>query len=390
MITKASNIALSVIVCFFINQINGQKNPTLKLKQDMQSLLDSLQETNGFPGATFCVILPNSERILLSSGIADSTKGTPMKTTHRMLSGSNGKTLFIAAALILASKNYYQLDDKIEKFIGDEPWFNRLPNANAITLRMLMNHTSGLEEYYELGDFMSLVKQNPNRSFSPIETFSYLFDREPLFEAGTAWGYADTNFILLGYILEKITNKKMYDLVQLYVIDPYQLRLTEPSIKRNFDNLAVGYSRKGGPFPFEGAMVQNDELVFNPQFEWMGGGFISNVTDLATWIKELYNSRTINKNILEQMNVKIPANTGKNHAYGLGIQIRPSTKMGDSFGHSGWFPGYLTDAVYFPNLKLALAIQFNTDDISKLKMLPYDYLLLMAELVTNNIEKEKR
>jgi D-alanyl-D-alanine carboxypeptidase len=90
------------------------------------------------------------------------------------------------------------------------------------------------------------------------------------------------------------------------------------------------------------------------------------------------------------MNVKIPANTGKNHAYGLGIQIRPSTKMGDSFGHSGWFPGYLTDAVYFPNLKLALAIQFNTDDISKLKMLPYDYLLLMAELVTNNIEKEKR
>ena len=264
--------------------------------------------------------------------------------------------------------------------------FSRLPNANDITMRMLMNHTSGLEEYYELGNFMQLVKENPSRSFSPLETLQYIFDRKPLFPAGTDWAYADTNFILLGYILEKISGKTMYDLVETYVLKPYNLKYTEPSIQRGIPNLAVGNSRKGSPFPFEGPMVQNGQLVFNPQFEWGGGGFVSNVADLAVWMKGLYKHPQIKLHLLNEMRVKVPAKTGKDHAYGLGIQIRPSANLGDSYGHSGWFPGYLTDAVYFPESDLSVAIQFNTDDVTLLKMMPYDYILTVSNLIMNHLD----
>jgi D-alanyl-D-alanine carboxypeptidase len=370
-----------ILLILYLLPVCIQLNAQEAENHQIQRILDSLQKTNGFPGVAFCAILPDQKKIVASAGWADSLQQHPMLPHHRMLSGSNGKTLFAAAALKLASEGHYHLDDKISKYLSDEPWFKRLPNAKTITMRMLLNHTTGLEEYYGLGNFMELVRNNPERSFSPIETFSYLFDRKPLFEAGTSWGYADTNFILMGYILEKVTGKKMYEWVQTHLIQPYDLTLTEPSLKMSFENLATGYGRKNSPFPFDGAMVKKGKLVFNPQFEWMGGGFVSNVQDLASWTKSLYSLSEIRDDIREEMQYKVAAKTGKNHGYGLGIQIRPSEKLGTSYGHSGWFPGYLTDAVYFPEKDIALAIQFNTDDVSKLKMVPYEYLILIAEVL---------
>jgi D-alanyl-D-alanine carboxypeptidase len=349
------------------------------LQHSIQAKVDSLQRSHGFPGLTFHAILSDGTRVSLSTGTADSLSQEKMSTEHRMLSGSNGKTLFAASVLKLASEGRIHLDHKISQYLREEPWFHRLPNAETVTLRMLMNHTSGIEEYYSLGDFMELVKADPGRTFTPYETFKYILDRQPLFPAGTQWGYSDTNYILLGYIIEKFTGKSMYERVKAEILEPYALNFTQPSTQRSFERLATGYGRKNSPFPFHGAMVKQGHMVFNPQFEWMGGGFVSQVRDLATWAKTLYTLKEISPKMREEMRVAVPARTGKDHAYGLGIQIRPSERWGYSFGHSGWFPGYLTDAVYFPDIDLALAIQFNTDDISKLKAAPYTYLLLLAE-----------
>ncbi|WP_205503217.1 serine hydrolase domain-containing protein [Rufibacter psychrotolerans] len=358
---------------------------TTFLKQRLQARLDSLQKANGFPGVTFAAVLPSGEMIQLAAGLADSVRKEPMKPGHRMLSGSNGKTLFLASALILEKQGVFRLDDKIEQYLATEPWFSRLPNARTITLRQLMNHTSGLEEYYELGDFMQKVKQNPARTFTPLECFSYLFDRKPLFPAGTSFGYADTNYLLLGYILEKISGKKLYDVAREQIIKPYQLTKTEPSIKQSFWDLAVGYSRAGGPFPFSGAMVQNGKLVFNPQFEWVGGGFVSNAADLATWAKGFYHFKPVSEDIRAQMRQGVKANTGKDHLYGLGMQIRPSPGFGFGYGHSGWFPGYISDGEYFPDLDLALGIQFNTDDLRLLKKSTHAYLLELTQLIVQQL-----
>lgn len=378
----------ALITLLFLSLIKlgiAQKSlPTATLKNKLQAKLDSFQLSNKFPGITFAAVLPNGEKISLASGIADSVKMTPMKADHRMLSGSNGKTLFAVVALMLKDKGLFKLDDKIALYIGKESWFNSLPNANDITFRQLMNHTSGIEEYYELGDFMQKMKQNPYKVWSPTETFGYVFNRKPLFTAGTAWGYADTNYLILAYILEKISGKKMYDMIKEQVIKPYKLTNTEPSVKPKFERLATGYSGKESPFPFHGAMVKDGQLLFNPQFEWAGGGFVSNSTDLALFAKELYHIKSISAESRQEMQKGVKAKTGRDHQYGIALQIRPSKDFGFGYGHSGWFPGYSTDAEYFPDTNIAIAIQFNTDDRFKLKKSTHAYILELMAIIKAN------
>jgi D-alanyl-D-alanine carboxypeptidase len=77
----------------------------------------------------------------------------------------------------------------------------------------------------------------------------------------------------------------------------------------------------------------------------------------------------------------VPAKTGRGHEYGLGVQIRPG-KLGKTFGHSGWFLGYLTDMAYFPERRVAAAVQYNTDSGRSLGMAPLALLEEMAELAT--------
>lgn len=246
-----------------------------------------------------------------------------------------------------------------------------------------MNHTSGIEEYYTLGDFMEKLKRNPDKVWEPEENISYVLGLDPLFEPGEGWGYADTNYLILGYIAEKISGRDLYGLVREKVIGPYGLSRTEPSVKRDLKDLAVGYSGSFSPFPFHGAMVKNGKLVFNPQFEWTGGGFVSNIEDLAKWAKGFYHFEGISEETRQEVRNGVPAKTGKDHRYGLGVQIRPTSEYGYTYGHSGWFPGYLTDAIYMPELDLALSIQFNTDEGGKLQESPYKYLLRFACIISS-------
>ena len=223
-----ANIILFLFMLNFFPSHSQTSSETLELQQKLQQKLDSLQQEHKFPGATFAVVLPNGESINIATGVADSLDMTPMDPQHRMLSGSNGKTFFTAAALILETNGLYDLDDPISEMIGDEPWFHRIPNAQNITMRMLMNHTSGITEYYPLGDFMEKLRKDPSRSFKPLETISYVFDTAPLFKAGTDMSYADTNFLLLAYILEKAGELNMYEMIREHLLDPYGLEATEP------------------------------------------------------------------------------------------------------------------------------------------------------------------
>ncbi len=114
------------------------------LKQQLQLKLDEWHKAGKFPGATLGVVLANGESISLAVGYSDRNAKTPIKPTDRMLAGSVGKTFAAATALQLVKEGRISLDERIEKYLGREPWFARLPNARTITVRQLMNHTSGL------------------------------------------------------------------------------------------------------------------------------------------------------------------------------------------------------------------------------------------------------
>lgn len=330
------------------------------LKKELQTQLDEWHKAGKFPGATVGVVLANGESFGLAVGYSDREAKKPMKPSDRMLAGSTGKTFAAATALQLVKSGKIGLDDKVEKYLGKEPWFARLPNAKDITVRQLMNHTSGLVRYEFKEQFTKDLTANPDKVWKPAELVAYLLDEKPPFEAGKGWDYSDTNYIVLGMIIEKVTGKKFYDVANRSLVKPLKLKNTIAQDSPRIAGLIQGYAGPNNPFGGKDAMIVNGKFAINPQFEWTGGGWASNSEDLARWAKMMYEGKAFDASLLPQVLDGVAAPMlGKETKYGLCVIIR-QTAAGTSYGHSGFFPGYMTDMMYFPDKKIAVAVQVNT------------------------------
>jgi D-alanyl-D-alanine carboxypeptidase len=225
-------LTLCLLVCLLSTGVVRTQTATVPdraaLKQALQLKLDEWHKSGSFPGATLGVVLPNGESFGLAVGLADRELKTPMKPNDRMLAGSVGKTFAAAPALQLVKEGKIGLDDRIEKYVGREPWFARLPNAREITVRQLMNHTSGLVRYEFKDQFTKDLTANPEKVWKPAELVAYLLDEKPPFAAGKGWDYSDTNYIVLGMIIEKVTGKRFYDEANKRLLKPLKLTNTIP------------------------------------------------------------------------------------------------------------------------------------------------------------------
>src|SRR6188474_1626052 len=304
------------------------------LKQALQVKLDEWHKAGSFPGATLGVVLANGESFGLAVGVSDRELKTPMKPNDRMLAGSVGKTFAAATALQLIKEGKIGLDDKIEKYLGREPWFSRLPNAKDITVRQLMNHTSGLVRYEFKERFTKDLTANPEKVWKPAELVAYLLDEKPPFAAGQGWDYSDTNYIVLGMIIEKVTGKKFYDEANRRLIKPLKLTDTIPQDGPRLKGVVQGYAGPNNPFGGTDAMIVNGKFAINPQFEWTGGGYASTAHDLARWAKMIYEGKAFSPDLLPQVldGVSAPM-LGRETKYGLGVIIR-NTPLGTTYGHS--------------------------------------------------------
>jgi D-alanyl-D-alanine carboxypeptidase len=359
-LSKLTIVLMLIAVPAYFAQRPVAARGTAVLKKDLQAKLDEWHKAGKFPGATLGVVLANGESFGLAVGYSDRDSKTPMKPDDRMLAGSVGKTFAAATALQLVKQGRISLDDKIEKYFDKEPWFDRLPNARDITVRQLMNHTSGLVRYEFKETFTKDLTANPMKVWTPEERLAYLFGEKAKFQAGKGWDYSDTNYIVLGMIIEKVTGKKFFDEANRRVLKPLKLKDTIPQEGPVMKRVVQGYAGPNNPFGGKDAMIENGKFVVNPQLEWTGGGYASTSEDLARWAKMMYEGKAFDASLLPQVldGVAAPMLGGETK-YGLGVIIR-KTPAGTSYGHSGFFPGYLTDMMYFPEQKIAVAAQVNT------------------------------
>ncbi len=348
-------LAVALSLC----NLSFAQNST-SLQQKLQTQLDEWHKNGKFAGATLGVCLADGNCFGLATGYSDLEAKTPMKPNDLMLAGSTGKTFALAVAMQLVKEGKINLDDKIEKYLGKEVWFSRLPNAKDITVRQLMNHTSGLVRYEFNPNFLKDLTANPDKVWKPAELIAYLFDAKAPFEAGKGWDYSDTNYIVLGMIMEKVTGKKFYDLAEKLVVKPLKLNRVFPQDKRVLKGLVQGYAGEGNEFTGKDKVLENGKFIINPQFEWTGGGWMINSEDLARYAKLMYEGKAFDASLLPQVFDGVAAPMlGRDAKYGLGVIIRP-TRLGLSYGHAGFFPGYMTDMMYFPDQKISVAVQVNT------------------------------
>jgi D-alanyl-D-alanine carboxypeptidase len=330
------------------------------LEQRLQAKLDSLHAAGSFPGATVGVALADGSMLALAVGEADTMSHTRMRPDDMMLAGSTGKTFFGAVALQLVSEGRLSLDDPISRYLGSEPWFSRLPNGPDITIRMLMNHTSGLVRYEFDDAFTQAVRAEPYRVWKPEEQVAYILGSEPPFAAGQGWTYSDTNYIVLAMIMERVTGEPMYDAIRRRLIGPLGLDRIVPQTGPDLPGLVQGYAGVTNPFGDADAMIENGRFAFDPSFEWAGGGFMVNSAALARWAKLLYENRAFDPALnADFYNGVETRGLGPGARYGLGVIIT-ETPLGTAYGHSGFFPGYFTEVRYWPEHRFAIAIQLNT------------------------------
>ena len=330
------------------------------LRPALQAVVDSFHRSGSFPGVSAAISLPDGSVIAVTAGEADTVRHLPMSPEGLMLQGSVGKTYFAALAMHLLGEGALDLEARVSEYLGRHDWYSRIPNASGITVRHIMTHTSGVMRYEFKPAFTTDLTADPDKHWQPEELLSYVLDEDASFAPGEGWEYSDTNFILLAMILEEITGDSCYEMIQERFLSPLGLAETVPSDSRTISGLIQGYAGPQNPFGgTDEVLLPDGRFVINPQFEWAGGGFASTPRDLARWARALYTGRAFEPSLLSVMLEGVPARLGPGSRYGLGV-ILTDTPAGPAQGHSGFFPGYLTEMAYFPDLDLAGAIQVNT------------------------------
>ena len=298
------------------------------------------------------------------AGHADVEAEVPMTPETRFIAGSVGKSLHAAHALLLHREGIVDLDAPVSRWLGDEPWFGRLPNAEALTLRALLQHTSGIADHLKTPGFWirSLVErlfEQEEALFSPEELIEPVLDREPGFPVGEGFAYGDTNYVLAGLVVERATGASAFDGIEERLLGPLALDGIVAARARHVPGLAAGYQAPVNPFLLPPKIAEGGTLRVHPMNESTAGGFATTPSGVVRWAKALFEGPALRGPEREAL-VGRTVPTGDGRHYGLGVYVQ-DTPRGRAFGHGGYFPGYRSGFLYFPDSGVAVCVQVNRD-----------------------------
>lgn len=331
-----------------------------------QAALDALQQEYGFPGATAACVLQDGTSTVAAAGVADRETGAPMTVRARMLAASIGKSFVAATVLALVSEGRLDLDVPVSKWLGNRPWFSRLPNHRDITLRHLLTHSAGLPDHVHSERFAAAVRRRwpaETNPFAPQDLIGFVVDRPPLFAAGRGWAYTDTGYILIGLVIEAVIQHDCYAEIKARFLTPLGLTLTTAADRRALPGLVAGYTTMDNAFGFPSkTTTAAGVLAWHPGLEWTGGGLVSNALDLARWGAALFGGNAMPGAYRIDLLDSIPI--GPEPAdirYGAGIAVYRGGPFGPVYGHRGWIPGYTSSLQHYADHGITIAFQINTD-----------------------------
>ena len=284
----------------------------------------------GVPGAVL-VVRDGDEQLRLSAGTSNLATGTPMRVDNRFKIGSITKTFVATVVLDLVRDGKVRLGDTVAQWLP-----GLVPNGAHITVKQLLRHQSGLFDYFEdpratapyLGGDLGFV-------WAPRALIKLATSHPPNFPPGTAFSYSNTNYLVLGLIVERATGHSLRQELRRRIFKPLHLGSTRfPTSQRFGPRLAHGYlwSPQG----------RQDVTPVSQSLGWAAGGAVSSAGDVARFYRALLGGRILSQRLLHEMRQTVPLGPGV--GYGLGI-IRVASPCGPLWGHDGSFAGYLSDTL---------------------------------------------
>jgi D-alanyl-D-alanine carboxypeptidase len=327
------------------------------LAEKLQKVLeDGIESYNGI-GISAAVILPDGEKWIGVSGV--SHVFTAITPDMSFSTGSIAKNFTAVALLKLVEEGKLGLDDPLYDWLPSYPHVD-----STITIRQLLNHTSGLDDIADNPDFWQEIFKNPSREWTPAELVN-TFNRESVFPKGTDWNYSSTGYTLLRSIIRNLTGSEVSSVYRDLLFIPSELTNTFTSMGEALpSHIAHGWYD-----------LDNDGY-YNDFYLWPRTAFASGIAgevwstaeDLAQWARALYHDKTvISQKSLDQMLVFHAPCTGEElmcAGYGLGaIKFNPELFNGlEAIGHAGDAPGYAAASIYLPEYKVCIGIMDNTEE----------------------------
>jgi D-alanyl-D-alanine carboxypeptidase len=254
---------------------------------------------------------------------------------------------------------------------------------------MLLDHTSGIPEFGSA--FMQALIEQPGRVRQPVEAVQSVAGATPVAPAGAKFAYSDVNYQLLQLIAERITGRSAADEIARRLLEPNRLTRIVAANRKNIPGLVQGYAGTGFFLGFDSVM-SNGSLILDPTFEGGGGGFVTNAGDLARWMALFAEGRVFDAELLAHVRRGVPAgqlDVGTNARSGLGVEI-VDTPLGTAYGHGGFFPGYLSLALWYPDAGVSLAIQVNSSANGAVARPLRDVLLEAAQALRDTTANRQR
>ena len=291
------------------------------------------------PGVYIGIWIPGRAPYVKSVGYADLKTKAPFQLPDRFRIGSNTKTFVVTALLQLVDEHRLKLTDPISKFnIGV-----KVPNGQNITVAELMQMRSGLFEAYNTPQF-TRMNLTPNTRVSPQQIVGWAITQKPLFPPGTKWYYCNTNYIILGLIIQALTHDTVENQIRKRLIQPLGLTETvfptDPYMPTPYAR-GYGLNAKGD--------WEDVSVDVPPSISWAAGAMISTVPDMKRWVKS-YVLGTMNGRATQRARLQcLPTGMGPGLDFGLGIGCSNGW-----YGYTGGLPGYHTAAYYLPSKDITM------------------------------------
>jgi len=307
------------------------------LAKDLQDTLDSY--VNSIPnikGMSASVYLPGRGVWTGTHGV--SYGGTPIAGNMLFGIASNTKVFVAATILKLVENGDLSLDDPLRKWIG--AYTNINPN---ITIRQLLNHTSGISDPLFVAPYVDTIRNNPTRVFTPDEVLRWV--GAPTFAPGNGWGYSNINYVIAGLIAEKATGRHISALIREYILVPLELNNTFFDVKEPSPGTIAHRWFNGVDFHDTSRVGLNTAGA-------SAGAIFSTSSDMVRWYHALLSGSLLDSASFAELTTFVT--TSGAYTYGLGIERQPFFAH-MTWGHGGSTWGYRSRMVYDPATGAAVA-----------------------------------
>jgi D-alanyl-D-alanine carboxypeptidase len=314
-------------------------------------------------GAPGVVVVANGQGLSWeqAAGVSDVETGAPMTLEHRFRIASVTKLFVATVVLQLVDEGAFELDGEVGLIEG------------GITVRQLLNHTSGLPHGVEISELLEPYRENSAHrpEWTPRDVLGLIESRPRLFSPGEGWFYSGSNYVVLGLLVEETTGATLSEELRRRILDPLGLADTDlPELSSTPAGLARGYLPADNPvLPGRGPGPVDVSDV--EPFGWGGGGMVSSARDVGRFLQALLGGELLAPRMYVEMFTTVPSSWEESDGYGLGIEEVTSlwgieqSMCGSAWGHFGFSLGYTTIALGSRNGDRQVVVMFNTHPMSE-------------------------